>query len=327
MVEIKNIVTSNIEESIIASGLAMTTKPYNYSAEREENFSKHLKRATALVMNGGGGSGHSNFRTGMLVSFDIKYPLYISPELQRYHWVQIVTSQSKMHRLTAMSANVVCNKYVSQQAVDNLQFYIDRYNRIADMAWNETTNVAFTFRDLSYRGTNNRDEALYYAYMQCIANTPAGIELWMRVTTNYEQLATIYRQRKNHKLKEDWGAFIGFIKSLPYAELITEDYKGKKKAISQDVKAGDIITGCTHNLGFVTSINKNLGTLDVAGIYFKEGGTTPIVDMRPELINSFYYSTTHSPSPSGVPITVVGKGTINDEGEFTSLDLDLSLNR
>ena len=45
-----------------------------------------------------------------------------------------------------------------------------------------------------------------------------GCELFVRVSTNYEQLATIYRQRRNHKLKEDWGAFIEFIKQLPYAD-------------------------------------------------------------------------------------------------------------
>ena len=49
-----------------------------------------------------------------------------------------------------------------------------------------------------------------------------GTELFVRVSTNYEQLATIYKQRKNHKLKEDWGEFVKFVNSLPYSkELIT----------------------------------------------------------------------------------------------------------
>lgn len=39
---------------------------------------------------------------------------------------------------------------------------------------------------------------------------------------NYEVLASIYRQRKNHKLTE-WHTFCGWIKSLPYSELITEE--------------------------------------------------------------------------------------------------------
>jgi hypothetical protein len=45
----------------------------------------------------------------------------------------------------------------------------------------------------------------------------------MRCSTNYEQLATIYRQRRHHKLKEDWveGFCKNFIETLPYSrELI-----------------------------------------------------------------------------------------------------------
>ena len=54
-----------------------------------------------------------------------------------------------------------------------------------------------------------------------------GIELFMRCTTNYLALRTIYHQRKNHKLKEDWieGFIGGLIKQLPfYKELITGEY-------------------------------------------------------------------------------------------------------
>ena len=80
----------------------------------------------------------------------------------------------------------------------------------------------YVLRDGTKIPIKNKQEALYYAFMQCISACPQGIELFMRCSTNYEQLATIYRQRKNHKLKEDWGAFCDFIKSLPYSkELIT----------------------------------------------------------------------------------------------------------
>jgi hypothetical protein len=54
--------------------------------------------------------------------------------------------------------------------------------------------------------------------MILLSNCPQGIELFMRCSTNYEQLATIYRQRRHHKLKEDWGTFCKFIKDLPFAQ-------------------------------------------------------------------------------------------------------------
>ena len=31
-------------------------------------------------------------------------------------------------------------------------------------------------------------------------------------------LKTIYKQRKNHKLREDWSAFCEWIETLPYAK-------------------------------------------------------------------------------------------------------------
>ena len=61
----------------------------------------------------------------------------------------------------------------------------------------------------------------YENFMLLVSNCPQGIELFMRVSTNYLQLRTIYKQRKNHKLREDWGAFCEWIETLPYAnELI-----------------------------------------------------------------------------------------------------------
>ena len=61
--------------------------------------------------------------------------------------------------------------------------------------------------------------------MKCISNCPLGLELWMGITTNYLQLKTIYQQRKNHKLKEDWGVFCDMIEKLPMSELITGERK------------------------------------------------------------------------------------------------------
>lgn len=49
-----------------------------------------------------------------------------------------------------------------------------------------------------------------------IKNTEVfGFEMWMTISTNYLQLKTIYSQRKNHKLKEDWGAFCKWCEELP----------------------------------------------------------------------------------------------------------------
>ena len=67
----------------------------------------------------------------------------------------------------------------------------------------------------------NNDKT-YANFMTLVSNCPMGLELFMRVSTNYLQLKTIYKQRKNHKLKEDWGAICNMIEGLPYSELIVK---------------------------------------------------------------------------------------------------------
>lgn len=192
MVEISHVIVSDLKESVIACRNAMRTEMPEYT---DEEFEKSLPRAIQLARCGGG-SGHSNFRVGIRVSFDIKYPNYFSPELQRYHFLDIVTSSSKMHRLVKMDMNACFNKYVTQESKEQMKRLICDYN----------------------------SNPCYEAFMMVISNCPLGVELFMRCTTNYEQLATIYRQRRHHRLKEDWGAFCDFIESLPYAhELIICD--------------------------------------------------------------------------------------------------------
>lgn len=193
MLEISNVKVYDLEECVIASRNAMRLTPPEYT---KEEFEKSLPRAIQLAKCGGG-SGHSNFRKGIRVSFDIKYPNYISPEMQRYGFLDIVTSNSKMHKLLKMDMDCCFNEYVTQESKDNMKRYIAEYNLVAE--------------------TGDKD-AIYRAFMKVISNCPQGIELFMRCSTNYEQLATIYRQRRHHKLKEDWGAFCRVIESLPFAE-------------------------------------------------------------------------------------------------------------
>lgn len=48
---------------------------------------------------------------------------------------------------------------------------------------------------------------------------PLGFHLTANVSMNYETLANIYRQRRNHKLDE-WNTFCKWIEELPYSSLI-----------------------------------------------------------------------------------------------------------
>jgi len=185
MTEIKNLQIYGIKESIRRSGFPMRTG----IPTREDVSVKEIERANSLG-NAKSGSGYDNFLKGIIVQFNIKYPQYLSPQLQRYHWFDIVSSQSKMHCLT--KGKFKCNKYVNPFVKEQLQKYIDVYN----------------------------ESPTYEHFMCCISNCPMGLEMWMGISTNYLQLKTIYQQRKNHRLEEDWGVVCKMIKELPFSEFI-----------------------------------------------------------------------------------------------------------
>lgn len=204
MVEITNVSVSELKESVIACRNAMRLVPPEYT---DEEFEKSLPRAIKLVEASRNGvvKCHDNWLTGVRVAFDIKYPNYFTPELQRYHFLDIVTSSSKMHKLVKMDMDACFNKYVCVGAKEMMKELIAQYNAAV--------------ADENHADYNDR---VYKAFMRVVSNCPLGVELFMRCNTNYKSLQTIYHQRKNHKLKEDWGAFCDFIRALPYAkEFIT----------------------------------------------------------------------------------------------------------
>ena len=125
MTEIKDVKGYDLEECVIASGYAMKTEPINY--KEEDGKPNHYKRCIKLVQASKNSNihCHDNFLTGIRVSFDIKYPQYLSPEMQRYHFFDIVTSMSKMHRLLKLDIKKSCNKYVNQTAIDNVMKLVE----------------------------------------------------------------------------------------------------------------------------------------------------------------------------------------------------------
>lgn len=188
MVKVSNVKVYELKESVIACRNAMRLTPPKYT---DEEFEASLPRAIKLA-NTPMGSAHGNFLCGIRVAFDIKYPSYFTPELQRYHFNDIVCSSSKMHRLVKMDMDACFNKYVVTVAKELMKALINRYN----------------------------ENPTYENFMLVVSNCPLGVELFMRCTTNYLQLKTIYHQRKHHKLKEDWvdGFCKDFIEQLPYAK-------------------------------------------------------------------------------------------------------------
>lgn len=199
MLTVENVEVFGLERAIKASGNPMTLGDINTISTGSQPEQKDLDRANNLG-SAERGSGHDNFLSGILVQFDVKYPQYWSMEFQRYHFAQIVSSQSKMHRLclaaTRDEFDGMFNKYVDREAIARVREYVENYNTVPIHG--------------DWKGYDK-----YTWFMKALSNLPMGYEMWMTVTTNYLQLRTIYAQRKNHKLSEDWGPFCKMIEELP----------------------------------------------------------------------------------------------------------------
>lgn len=137
------------------------------------------------------GAGHDNFLNGIIVQFDLTFSIKAWVELQRYHFIDFVSSNSTMHRICKMNIEEQCNKYVTDMAKNNILSLIGEYN------------------------VDNTPEN----YLKVLYNIPTGFELTARMTTNYRQLKTIYSQRKSHRLP-DWNYFCEWIETLPHSEFI-----------------------------------------------------------------------------------------------------------
>ena len=141
------------------------------------------------------GSGHDQFLTGIIVQYDLTFSIKAWVEAQRYHFLDFVSSQSTMHRITKFDVEKQCNGYVDEIICNRLQDLIAEYN-------NDPT-------------PSN--------YLRVVYNIPTGFKLTARMTTNYRQLKTIYHQRKNHPLPE-WTMFCDWCESLPYfCEICTKE--------------------------------------------------------------------------------------------------------
>ena len=199
--KVKNVSVCGMEESLVGSSYPMLSTDldedqfneevcnvYDNEEEGISRYSKGLKLAQTKI-----GSGHSQWLCGIIVQFDLTFSLKAWPELQRYHFIDFVSSQSTMHKLKSMDIKTNCNEFVDSKIIDVLTSFQEEYAK------------------------NPTEENFF----KLIYNIPSGFQLTARMTTNYQQLKTIYSQRKNHRLKPDWGEFCKWIETLPNSELIT----------------------------------------------------------------------------------------------------------
>lgn len=198
--KIENTQVYGLDKSIIASGNAMRTEIDDNTIECGV---KDLNRAHTLGTTAVG-AGHDQFLTGIIVQFDIYAPLYMWKQLQRYHFLDFISSQSTMHRLTKFNVAECCVEDTDKVILERYQELLDGYNNFDNVLkkeWEDNPNKMQEIKNKRWR--------------TLVASLPCGFVLGATMTTNYRQLKTIYHQRKNHKLNE-WHDFCDWCETLPF---------------------------------------------------------------------------------------------------------------
>ena len=75
---------------------------------------------------------------------------------------------------------------------------------------------------LRYEQDTNQNKNYYLALLKGML--PESFIQKRTVNLNYETLATMYRQRKNHRLPQWSDTFCNWVKTLPYSEFITGEF-------------------------------------------------------------------------------------------------------
>ncbi|MBQ6450742.1 MAG: hypothetical protein IJJ29_02330 [Solobacterium sp.] len=158
------------------------------------------------------GSGHDNFMNGIIVQFDLTFTNKAWVEAERYHFLDFVSSQSTMHRITKFDLDKAYIEYTDPRIIEIMKEKTADYNALQERIKKALENG---------EGVSAMREESARKYLEILYSNPAGFKLTARMTTNYRQLKTIYRQRRDHRLPE-WRAFCAWVETLPYAEFITD---------------------------------------------------------------------------------------------------------
>lgn len=178
-----------LEESVRASKYPMST-----------DLSLLTDEITDTVRNLGQapiGSGHDNYLNGIICQFDLTITVKAWTEAERYHFLDFVSSQSTMHRITRFDLGKAYIEYVDPRAIDIMREKIAVYNRMKE--------------------DGAPAEELAELYLGILYTNPTGFRLTARMTTNYRQFKTMYYQRKAHRLPE-WREMCRQIRKLPRFE-------------------------------------------------------------------------------------------------------------
>lgn len=149
------------------------------------------------------GTEHRKYMRQIFVSLDITAPLYWWKEFDTYKIGTVANSCSTMHKIQAKEFTLedFSVEHLTADSITALKNVIYELNR---------NRVNF----------NATHEKKYW--WQMIQLLPTSFNQRRTITMNYENAATIIKQRTGHK-QDEWNLFIDQLWKLPYIREITKD--------------------------------------------------------------------------------------------------------
>lgn len=186
---------------------------------------KDLGLAQRLII---AGSEHRKFLRQIIVSVDITASLYWWKEFDTYKVGTVANSCSTMHKIHAKEFTLddFSCEHLTTLSKDFLNETIEILNEYRNLYvnWAKLTDIE---KQTYLKGVHEDGEPYTRkdAWYQLIQLLPSSYNQKRTVTLNYENIYTMIRQRRNHKLNEWSGKdtpemenFITWAKTLPYAE-------------------------------------------------------------------------------------------------------------
>ena len=175
------------------------------------------------------GTEHRKYMRMMPVYVRITAPLYWWKEFDTYKVGTVTNSCSTMHKIAEkefaledfstehLTEFIPGQKLKGWTLEDNDLILLDDNS---DHGYSSVDILSITIKTLNFNRKKFLETKNKTYWWQLIQLLPSSYNQTRNVMMNYEVLANIYRQRKNHKLDE-WREVCKWIESLPYSELIT----------------------------------------------------------------------------------------------------------
>lgn len=206
------IAVSNVEVIGWEYAIRGMRNPMNSWNRIDSNFGDEADIGTndlSLMMSlAKGGSTHAKYRRMIVCYLDIVAPLYWWKEFDTYKVGTVANSCSTMHKIHTKRFEV--SDFSHDKLTDDNVIFLGEIVKVLNRA-----------RD---NFLETKDKKWWWQMIQML---PSSYNQRRTVMLNYEVLAHIYHDRKNHKLSE-WRNFCRVIEGLPHSEIITIDHANKE---------------------------------------------------------------------------------------------------